>query len=112
MEAQRADAVSARAAYGLLSKATHVQLEKRAERSSRIQGRHVEPYEVIAQGRFALRFPPQRFASTITGDTALVQVTGDQPTETATVHCAKEGLVWRVTLDLPELMDLPHRPEN
>ncbi len=103
-------------AYELLSKATHENLQKRADRASRIEGHRVEPREVLAQGRFALRFPPRKFKTTQSGDTATVEVTGDDPYSRAVVRCVKEGSKddprWRVDLALPELADLPHRPEN
>ena len=102
---------SAKAAYALLSRPTHGELEKRAERSSRIEGHHVEPYEVLAPGLFALKFQPTHFATSVSGDTATVRVTGDEPEDSATMRCIKEGKVWRVSLDLPDLVDLPRRPE-
>jgi hypothetical protein len=103
---------SARAAYALLSAGTHEKLEKRAERSSRSEGHHVEPWDVLAPGRFALKFRPTHLTSTVSGDTATVRVTGDAPEDLAVMHCAREGKAWRVVLDLPELMELPHRQEN
>ncbi len=112
MDTQQTDPKSVKDAYALLSKGTHDKLEKRAERSSRIEGHRVEAWEVIAQGRFALRFPPKRFSTAMAGDTATIQVTGDEPADSATLHCVKEGPVWRVVLDLPELTDLPRRVES
>jgi hypothetical protein len=110
-EMQSPEPESAKAAYALLGASTHAQLEKRAERSSRIEGHRIAPYEVLAQGRFALRFRPAHFVTTTSGNTANVVVTGEEPTDTATIRCSKEGKVWRVELDLPELLDLPHRQE-
>jgi len=104
-------AENAKAAYALLSKATHAQLEKRAERSSRIEGHHVEPFEVLAPGLFALKFQPKQFTTSVNGDTATVRLAGDAPEDSATMRCVKEGKVWRVSLDLPELLDLPHRQD-
>lgn len=113
MDAQVSDPHEARSAYALLSKATHQGLEKRAERASRIEGHRVDANDVLAQGRFALRFPPRKLTTTIAGDVATIDVTGDDPTtEHAIVHCVKEGAVWRIDLALPELVDLPHRPET
>jgi hypothetical protein len=103
---------NARAAYGLLGASTRQKLEKRAERSSRIEGHRVEPYEILAQGRFALRFPPKHFKTAMAGDTATIDVSGDEPSDVATLHCVKEGPVWRVNLDLPDLVDLPRRQES
>jgi len=112
MEAQVSDPAETKSAYAMLSKTTHQNLEKRAERASRIEGRRIEPQEMLAQGRFALRFAPRKFSTQTTGDTATVEVTGDEPTDHATLHCVKEGPAWRVDLTLPELMDLPRRQDN
>lgn len=103
-------------AYELLSKQTHDALQKRADRASRIEGHRVEGREILAQGRFALRFQPRKFTTTTTGDTAVVEVTGDDPETHASVRCVKEGTAgdprWRVDLALPDLADLPHRTDN
>lgn len=111
MSTQVNDPHESRAAYALLSKQTHQALEKRAERASRIEGRRIDATEMLAQGRFALRFPPKKLVTTLAGDTATVEVMGDDPTDHATIHCVKEGAVWRVDLTLPELTDLPRRQD-
>lgn len=111
MSAGQADPVEARSAWDLLSKATHESLEKRAERASLIEGRRVEARDVLAPGRFALRFTPKRFATNVQGAAATVEVSGDEPTDRAAIHCVREGRVWRVDLALPELTELPHRPD-
>jgi hypothetical protein len=112
MEAQVSDPAETKSAYAMLSKSTHQNLEKRAERASRIEGRRIEPQEMLAQGRFALRFTPRKFATQTSGDSATVEVTGDEPTDHATLHCVKEANLWRVDLTLPELTDLPRRQDN
>ena len=111
MSAEQTDPTEARSAWELLSHGTHEALEKRAERASVIEGRRVEARGVLAPGRFALRFTPARFTSNVQGATAAVDVAGPEPTDHATVRCVKEGKVWRVDLALPELTDLPHRPD-
>jgi hypothetical protein len=112
MEAQVSDPAETKGAYAMLSKQTHQNLEKRAERASRIEGRRIEPQEMLAQGRFALRFAPRKFVTQTAGESATVEVSGDEPTDHATLHCVKEGPAWRVDLALPELVDLPRRQEN
>jgi hypothetical protein len=112
MDASVSDPKKAKDAYALLDKTTQDKLSKRAERSSRIEGHRVEPYEVLAEGRFALRFRLKHVTTAISGNTATVSVTGDEPTDVANIKCAKEGVVWRVVLELPELMELPHRVES
>ena len=112
MEAQVSDPAETKSAYAMLSKSTHQNLEKRAERASRIEGRRIEPQEMLAQGRFALRFTPKKFSTQTSGDTATVEVSGDEPTDHATMHCVKEGPSWRIDLTLPDLTDLPRRQDN
>ncbi len=111
MDASVTDPKKAKEAYALLDKTTQDKLSKRAERSSRIEGHRVEPYDVLAQGRFALRFRLKHVTTAISGNTATVSVSGDEPTDVADIRCAKEGAVWRVILDLPDLLELPHRVE-
>ena len=112
MGTQVSDPHETRAAYALLSKQTHQNLEKRAERASRIEGRRVEAYEMLAQGRFTLRFTPKKFVTTTSGDTATIEVNGDELADHATIHCVKEGAAWRINLTLPELVDLPRRQDT
>ena len=112
MDAERSDPSTAPSAYALLSRGTQAELEKRAERSSRIEGHRVQPYEVLAPGRFAMRFEPRRFKTVVTGDTATVDVIGDGAGDVATMRCAREGKVWRVVLELPELAPLPRTEER
>ena len=111
MDAQTTDPSEAKAAYALLGPATHQSLERRAERASQVEGHHVEPYEVLAEGRFALRFRPKHFATTVTDGQATVDVTGTEPADRATIHCVKQGRGWRVELNLPELSE-PRRSED
>src|SRR5947209_11981820 len=81
MEAQVSDPQETKSAYAMLSKATHANLEKRAERASRIEGRRIEPQEMLAQGSFALRFAARKFSTTTSGDSATGDVSGDEPTD-------------------------------
>lgn len=112
MEASVDDPREAHAAYALLGPQARKNLEDRAERASRVQGRRVDPGDMLATGRFGLRFRPQSMRATITGDDATVEVVGDDPAERATVRCRKEGEAWRVEPSLPDLLDLPRRPDG
>ena len=112
MDAQTTDPQEAKAAYALLGASTRQNLERRAERASQIEGHHVEPYEVLAEGRFALRFRPKRFTTTLSGAQATVEVTGAEPADKATIHCVKEGHGWRIELSLPEMVEPPRRTED
>ncbi len=113
METSTEDPRAMREAFVLLGPAARANLDERAQRASRVQGRRVEPYEMLAEGRFGLKFRPKAMVSRIEGDRAIVEVTGDAPmTEHAVVHCAREGAspgVWRVEPELPDVMALPRR---
>jgi len=112
MEASVDDPREAHAAYGLLGPQARKNLEDRAERASRVQGRRVDPEDMLATGRFGLRFRPQSMQATITGNDATVEVVGDDPAERAVVRCHKEGDAWRVEPALPDLLELPRRPDG
>ncbi len=102
MEAQPEDPHASREAFQLLGPAARANLEKRAERASRSMGRRVEAYEMLAEGRFGLKFRPKAMTSSTTGDRATVDIVGSDPTlEHAIVVCAKEPAGWRVEPELP-----------
>ena len=113
MEASDDDAHAIREAYGLLGPAAHANLEERAERASRLEGHRVEPWDMLAEGRFGLKFRPKSMVSHVQGDVATVAVTGEEPlTEHALVHCARapgSPAAWRVEPELPPVPSLPRR---
>jgi hypothetical protein len=110
MEASDGDAQAIRDAYGLLGPAARANLRERADRASRLEGHHVEPWEMLAEGRFGLKFRPKSLVAHVEGDTATVAVTGTEPlSEHAVVRCAREAAAWRVEPDLPPVPALPRR---
>jgi hypothetical protein len=110
MEASDGDTHAVKDAYGLLSPAARANLKERAERASRLEGHRVEPWEMLAEGRFGLKFRPKTMVSHVDGDVATVAVTGNEPlSEHATVRCAREASAWRVEPELPALPALPRR---
>ena len=97
-------------AYALLDTAAQHELSARAERAGFLTGHKFEPWEMIAQGRFRLRFAPAEHAemrATITGKTAVVQVKSDDARAHAAVPLVYEAGGWRVKLVLPELARAP-----
>ena len=102
MESSSDDTHAMREAYGLLGPKARTNLKDRAERASRGQGRRFEPYEMLAEARFGLRFRPKTMTSRIEGEEAFVDVLGNGPDEKATVHCTRESGAWRVEPDLPD----------
>ena len=93
-----------RSAYGLLGPAARANLEERARRTSLRHARQVQPWEMLAAGRFGLAFRPnpKTMRKTVVGDRASVEVFGADPqNEHATVLCVHEAAGWRVELGLP-----------
>jgi len=88
-------------AYALLSPEARTALEERAERSNALSRREFEPWEMLAQGRFRLRFTPASTEVRVNGDEATVTVLGRREGERADVPMVREGERWRVHLILP-----------
>ncbi len=112
MESSGDDKRALKEAYELLGPRARANLKERAERASRGQGRRYEPHEMLAEGRFGLRFRPKTMTSRIDGDHALVEIKGDGPEQRATVKCTREGDAWRIEPDLPEVVTPMRRPEG
>jgi len=92
-------------AFALLDDAAQKELRARAERASSLASRSFSPWEMIAQGRFRMRFAPLDHAdlrTTIEGDRATVHVK-DEDGRTAAVPLVREHGHWRVQLALPTL---------
>ena len=96
MEAAEDDPAEMRAAYELFGPRAKKNLAERAERAGRAEGRKVEPWEVLAEGRFGLKFRPQRMTVTLdpkSPNEAVVAVVGADPNvERALVHCDREPI--------------------
>ena len=104
MEDSDEDPRAARDAYALLGPAARANLAERAERASRAQGRRVDASEMLAEGRFGLKFRPKTMTVKATSPSdATVDVLGADPaTEKATVHCTRAPGGWRIEPELPE----------
>jgi hypothetical protein len=103
MESGAEDPRAMREAYQLLGPHARSNLKERADRASKGQGRRYEPFEMLAEGRFGLKFRPKTMTAKIEGDDAFVEVRGDGPEERATVHCVREAPAWRVEPELPDV---------
>ncbi len=91
------------AAFALLGPAARANLEERARRASRLQGRQAQPWEMLAAGRFGLAFRPKAYRAAVVGDRASVEVFGAAPqSEHASVLCVHEAGGWRVEPALPD----------
>lgn len=92
-------------AYELLSAASRHRLEQRAERATALARRRYEPWEMIAQGRYRLRFvarPNDGIEAEVEGDRAEVIVRGAQG-QVARVPMVRERGRWRIELAIPEM---------
>lgn len=97
-------------AYGLLAPSTREALQRRARRAGMLAGRDFEPWEMLAQGRFRLRFAPERASEMEVrhdGDRAVVVVEGAESEERAEVPMRREGEHWRVALAIPPMRTRP-----
>jgi hypothetical protein len=112
MESGADDRHAMKEAYDLLGPRARANLKERADRASRGQGRRFEPYEMLAEGRFGLRFRPKTMNARIEGDDATVEIKGDGPEERATVKCTREGAFWRIEPELPEVVAPARRSDG
>jgi len=99
-----------RRAYGLLDSDARQGLEERAELANSLSGRDFEPWEMLAQGRYRLRFSPRRgdgMREEINGDRATVVVVGERAGQRAEVRMVREEGGWRVALELPPMRGAP-----
>jgi hypothetical protein len=110
MEASSDDPEASREAFDLLGPGARANLEERARRTSQLQGRRVEPFEMLAQGRFGLGFRPKAVRRIVDGDQATVEVLGADPSERSSVRCVHVPAGWRLEPDLPELPTSSPRP--
>ena len=106
------DPTEARAVYDLLSTQTRQNLMDRARRASTTSGREIPPQDMLAPGRFSLRFEPRKMHTRVADDRAVVDVTGIDPeTDRAEVPCVLEDGRWRIEIPLPPLTPVEKRPE-
>ncbi|HQY61781.1 MAG: hypothetical protein IPF92_31065 [Myxococcales bacterium] len=99
-------------AYELLGKNAKHNLDERAARASLVEGKRVSPREMLAMGRFGLRFRPKNMTARVEGDSAVVSVTGSDPQERADIACVREGAAWRIEPELPPLSIQQRRPDG
>lgn len=101
---------SARAAYELIWAEGKQNLTERAKRASALSGRKVAPEEMLAPTRFALRFTPKHYAARVSGEWAVVTVTGEAPdTQREELKCVREDGSWRVVLEIPPVPPIQQR---
>jgi hypothetical protein len=102
-------------AYVMLDGTAKQQLQARAQHAARVAGREFEPWQMLAQGRFRLRFAPAEHGgmhAKIEGDTATVRVVSDDKRSQVDVPMVREQGRWRVKLTIPEAHGPPADPAN
>lgn len=112
MESAAEDSRAMKEAYALLGPRARANLKERADRASHGQGRRYEPHEMLAEGRFGLRFRPKVMTARVDGDDAWVEVKGDGADERAIVSCTREGGAWRIEPELPDVVPPTQRPDS
>ena len=94
-------------AYALLDVQAQDELRQRARKAETLTGRAFEPWEMLAQGRFRLRFAPATrggMRERLDGEEAIVTVTGSDG-ERADVPLVREDGRWRIRMLIPALAD-------
>ena len=96
-------------AYHLLNEQARRELDERARKAETLAGRAYEPWEMLAQGRFRLRFAParHRMRAKIDGDRASVSVSDASGEHSVQVPMVREDKAWRVVLDVPPMYQPP-----
>jgi hypothetical protein len=102
MNASRTDITARERAYEMLAAPARASLAARAQRASQLSGYAMQPWEMLAPGRFAMRFTfdPDGLSARIEGERAVVTARGPAG-DRAEVPMVREGGRWRVALGLP-----------
>ncbi len=105
MDQAASDSNALERAYRLLDPAARNALAQRADKAETLAGRAYPPWEMLAEGRFRLRFTParHRMRAKIDGDNARVSVSDESGKQTVHVPLVREGDAWRVVLDVPPM---------
>ncbi|MEZ4223407.1 MAG: hypothetical protein R3B13_20845 [Polyangiaceae bacterium] len=113
MQRHHGDPKAARAAYDLLWTEAKNNLAERAKRASALSGRNVAPEEMLVPSRFTLQFKPKKYRATVSGEWAVVTVSGEDPErQHYQMRCALEDERWRVVIQLPALPPIQVRPDG
>ena len=104
MERGDSDEAALADAYALIDRGAQQALRGRADRARSLSGRSFEPWQMLAQGRFRLRFSPVApggLRARVQGERAVVVAVGSKPGERAEIPLLREAGVWRIELKLP-----------
>ena len=90
--------------YALLDRAAQGRIAERARRAALVTGRTWEPWEMLAPGRFRMRFTPAEHSgmrATVTGDHARVEVRDRDGRGRAEIALVHQDGAWRIQLPVP-----------
>jgi hypothetical protein len=90
--------------YALLDREAQGHIAERARRAALVTGRDYEPWEMLAPGRFRMRFAPAEHSgmrATVTGDRALVEVRDRDGRHRAQIALVQQDGAWRIQLPVP-----------
>lgn len=109
MDRSSGDADSLERAYTLLDRVSRQALDVRAAKAQTLAGRVYQPWQMLAEGHFRLRFTPERhrMRTKINGDRATVSVSDATGQQTVQVPMAREDGAWRVVLNVPPMYQPP-----
>jgi hypothetical protein len=95
-------------AYAMLDEGAQAALAERAKRAALVTGRDFAPWDMLAPGRFRMRFAPAEHGgmrATVTGDHAVVHVTAEGSPEKVSVPMTRQAGRWRVQLPLSRIRE-------
>jgi len=109
MEQGENDSASLQRAFQLLDPVARKGLEARAQKAQSLAGRPYDAWEMLAEGRFRMRFTParHRMRAKVDGDRAKVSVSDAAGKQTVHVPMVLEDGAWRVVLELPPMYQPP-----
>jgi len=109
MDQGTGDSDALQTAYTLLDRGARTALHLRAAKAQTLAGRTYHPWQMLAEGRFRLKFAPERhrMRAKIDGERATVAVSDARGEQTVQVPMVREDGAWRVVLEVPPMYQPP-----
>ena len=111
LEAMATDPARSKDALALLGPTTSKNLEARAQRASKVEGRTIGAGEYLAGVRYLPRSRTAKYTTALnaSGDVAEVAALDESGRELTHLTVVKRGELWRVELPLPDMQPLQKR---